>query len=43
MQFVTQASATGQFDNAALVIGALLVAGALLAGLEWSPRERALR
>jgi sodium/hydrogen antiporter len=34
VHFVTQAaSATGQFDNAALVIGALLVVGALLAGL----------
>jgi NhaP-type Na+/H+ or K+/H+ antiporter len=34
VQFVTQtASAAGQFDYTALVIGALLVAGALLAGL----------
>jgi NhaP-type Na+/H+ or K+/H+ antiporter len=34
VHFVTQtASATGQFDETALVIGALLVVGALLAGL----------
>ncbi|MDX6660653.1 MAG: hypothetical protein QOJ55_1475, partial [Solirubrobacteraceae bacterium] len=34
MQYVTQAaSATERFDHTALVIGALLVVGALLAGL----------
>jgi sodium/hydrogen antiporter len=33
VQLVTHASVTGQFDETALVIGALLVVGALLAGL----------
>jgi NhaP-type Na+/H+ or K+/H+ antiporter len=33
VQFVTQGSVTGQFDETALVVGALLVLGALLAGL----------